>query len=1409
MNSNTASNASLHNARRKLSRVFLADRDGLRRRLSRLEQEFERLARQNAAAQTPTADAQSQPQTQASQEVAANASDENSPRSNARKNSRGKNKPTSPQISFADWERELLQLIDDCDKSIAKVERRRKSFPKITYNADLPVSERRDELKKLIRDNQVVVVCGETGSGKSTQLPKICLELGLGSRGLIGHTQPRRIAARSIAQRVADELQTPLGQGVGYKIRFNDETSEKTLIKLMTDGILLAESQTDRFFNRYEVIIVDEAHERSLNIDFLLGMLKRVLVKRRDLKVIITSATIDSQRFAAHFATPKGPAPIIEISGRTYPIEILYRPVDELKERREERENLLRDDFAKPNERNHLRRAELDDEDMFEATLLDSVDELARRERGDILIFMPTERDIFETAKLLKTHQIPGDDARRKTEILPLYARLPSAEQQKIFGKTSWRKIVIATNVAESSLTVPGIRYVIDPGLARISRYSARSKTQRLPIEPISQASADQRAGRCGRVGPGVCIRLFSERDYLGRPKYTTPEIQRTNLASVILQTKALKLGAVERFPFIDPPRTASILDGYKTLFELGAVDAQNELTEIGKSLSRLPLDPRIGRMIFAADKEDALREVLIIAAALEIQDPRERPREQQEKADEKHAPFLDENSDFLSFLKLWDFWQGLKEKLSRNQLRKVCRENFLSYNRMKEWSDVYVQLLQLVKEQKLTVKKRRDDSNAIHRAILTGLLYGVAQKSQVGAEYQSTNGGKFVLWPGTGLKKKPTWVVGAERLETTRAYLRTVAKIEPSWIEELGAHLLERTRRDPFWNRETGYVHAFERATLYGLTIIPKRRVNFGPIDPVKSRQIFIYEALVNRELDGAPPFFAKNCETFEEAEKLRDKLRRYDFMKSLDAIYDFYDSRLPASVYDATTLKSWHKKASNAERDALLAKLADFCQGDVDDETAAAFPDFAPLADGDASQMPLEYRFNPGEEDDGVSIVVPLEGLRQLDSRRLGWLVPGLVEQKIVAILKTLPKEIRREIVPIPDTAREIAKRLRFGEGSLEEIVAKEVTRIAGRTTTADDFDGERTPLELKLNVKVVDDAGKLLAESRDADELRERLGVEMNRSIGAVVDPRWNRDGLTTWDFGSLPESVSISRGGLTVSAYPGLCDPRFLTNNFSPSAPEARTVSLRLFDSPDKATRNTKLGLTRLFALANNRDLKTQARWLPQLDKMQAFSRAIADFDLTTALAELIAARALDLDSLQRLPANEGEYNRLANKGRSQIGFAVQEVAPWIVRFLENYQEARLAIEKRRGGPAKNAATDAAAQLARLTPPRFHLTTPWERLKEFPRYFKAISLRFDKWQNGGAAADANFTQELNAYWTRFSEAAERAENAGVFDVELENFRWALEEYRVSLFAQKLGTAMKISPVRLEKIWEKVGR
>ena len=1346
-------NPTLLAVRKKLNRVALRDREPLRRRLNRLEQDLRALERAES-------------------------------NSNARRRA-------APRISRQAWENGAHKLELDCDASIKRVDARRRLIPKLEYDSELPVSARRDEIKKLLRENQVVVVCGETGSGKSTQLPKICLELGLGARGMIGCTQPRRIAARSIAQRVADELRVPLGSRVGYKIRFTDNTSEDTLVKFMTDGILLAETQADRNFNEYEVIIVDEAHERSLNVDFLLGMLKRTLRFRRDLKVIITSATIDAQRFAEHFYSHKGPAPIIEISGRSYPIEIRYRPPEELALRREA--------AGLP--------APKDDDDFADAALLDAIDELARHGGGDMLVFMPTERDIVETAKLLKGHAIPGDDAARKTNILPLYARLPAEDQQKIFGKTSSRKIVIATNVAESSLTVPGIRYVIDTGTARISRYSARSMTQRLPIEPISQASANQRAGRCGRVGPGVCVRLYSEHDFENRPKYPTPEIQRSNLASVILQTKALRLGEVEKFPFIDPPYRSVIEDGYKTLYELGAIDDERELTELGKTLSRLPVDPRVARIILAADDENALRETLPIAAALAIQDPRERPRDKQEQADLKHAQFLDEDSDFLSYLKLWDFWKNLRDKTTKNQLRKACRENFLSYNRMKEWSDVYLQLVEIVRTLNLELKPRRDDYDSIHRALLTGLLYGVAAKSETTNEYQGTNSGKFIVWPGSGVKKKPRWLVGAERVETSRAFLRCVARVNVEWIEELGARLIKRVRKDPFWSRETGYVHAYERATLYGLTIVAQRRVNFGPIDPTTARSIFIQSALVERDFECALPFFEHNGRIEEEAKSLRDKLRKYDFVKSMDAIYDFYDKRLPQDVYDAVTLRKWFKEATPQERNSLFASLPDFCYvEDVDETTAEQFPDRFEL--DDHSQLPIEYRFEPGQESDGPTLIAPLEALRRIDSQRLGWLVPGLLHQRVVALLKTLPKEIRRELAPIAETAREIIADLRVGDGELDAQLARAVSRRTGRQVNARSFNYERVPIELQFNVKIVDGNGEEIAHSRDVDELRRQLGVEMNRSINSANDPKWNRDGLTRWDFGELPSSISIKRAGLTVAAYPALCDPRFISDAPNESAEATSTVSLRLFDSRDRALANSALGVRRLFTLENMKELRRQARWLPLFDRMTVYARDLKSFALEDAIAEMIANVALDLDPLET-PSGQEEYEALAMLGKTRIGLATQEITSWLERFFESLHEAKLAIETRERGPARDAALDAKRQLERMLTPYFYALYPWRWVKEYPRYFKAICMRLDKWFNGGAKTDASYARQLEEYWARFEQRDEERRANGTYEPELDEFRWALEEYRVSLFAQKLGTVIKVSPVRLEKMWDAVAR
>ena len=1305
------------------------------------------------------------------------------------------------------------------DESASLAERRREKIRPLSYDAELPIVERKDEIAELIRNHQVVIVCGETGSGKSTQLPKICLELGRGVFGVIGHTQPRRLAARTVARRIAEELGSDLpdaaernrssSSAVGFKIRFTDETRDETLVKVMTDGILLAESQSDPLFEKYDTIIIDEAHERSLNIDFLLGMMKRVLPKRRDLKLIITSATIDAKRFSEHFAAAGVGAPVVEVSGRAYPIEIRYRPPDEFD---------LEDEPEESGRNGRHCAVRIDPDERYERAFLAAVDELAEDVGGDMLIFMPTQRDILETAKLLKNHHLPGDDAARKTEILPLYARLSFAEQQKIFGKSRGRKIVIATNVAESSLTVPGIRSVLDTGTARISRWSSRSRTQRLPIEPISRASADQRAGRCGRIAPGVCIRLYSEEDYKRRDEYTTPEIRRTNLASVILQTVALKLGAIEKFPFLDPPARGTIIDGYRTLFELGALDTENRLTDIGRRLARLPLDPRIGRMILAAAEENALPELLVIAAALELQDPRERPVELAAKADAAHAKFADERSDFLAYLKIWDFWQHLKTTLSGSQIRKVCRENFLSFNRMREWSDIHLQLLRLVREAKFLPGPRRDDYDAIHRSILTGMLVGIAQRGE-NAEYNAAQNGKFVLWPGSGLfKKRPAWVVAAERVETSRRYLRTAARINPDWIEPLAGHLLGKTCFEPHWNPETGYVHAYQRITLFGLTIVPKRRVNFGPLDPLKARDIFIQSALVEGAFENAPDFFVKNQATLDEAKKLQAKIRAYDLFKGETFLHEFYQTRIPDDVYDLKSMKKWLRELAPGEERKLLFSVEELCTKPLDGIGAADFPDAIPMLSG---SVPLEYRYAPGESDDGLTATVaPKQFGELMAQKRIGWLVPGLMEGKIAALLKSLPKEIRRSLVPIPDTAREIASRLDFARGDFDEELARQTSRLAGRLVTPKDFDRAKLTPELALNLRVIDDAGKILAEGRDPAALRETLGVEVRTKLSTVRDPKWNRDNIERWDFGALPEKVELRQNQMTLAASPALCDPRFLdetptgakttgaktTESKKPGANLSGALSLRLFDSAADAERQTRFGVLRLFYRANRRELTAQADWLPEIDRLRTLAQGLRGFDFREAVGELIAADALDLEAFP-IPRCEGDFNRLASAASKRIGGAAAETARWIKPFLESHHAARLAMERNKGPLFAEAAADGRELFERLFPADFHLRVPRRWLREYPRYLQAVPLRYEGLRSGKSAADRTASAELAGYWDRYQKARERHADAGIFDAELETFRWMLEEYAVSLFAQKLGTSVKISAVRLEKQWEKI--
>lgn len=1285
---------------------------------------------------------------------------------------------------------------------------------KLIYDSDLPIVRRRHEIMALLEKQQVLVLCGETGSGKSTQLPKICLEIGRAGMfrekpKLIGHTQPRRIAARSVAARIAEELTQSHGplawQFVGSQVRFHDQTGPETRVKLMTDGILLAESQSDPFFHRYDTIIIDEAHERSLNIDFLLGMLKRVLPKRPELKLIITSATIDAVRFAEHFRTTDGlPAPVIEVTGRTFPIDILYRPpgVD----------------------------AEGEELDPEEAVLR-AVNECAEFGRGDILIFLPTERDILETARILRSRRLEGDDAARKSEILPLYARLPTSEQQRIFQKSPHRKIVIATNVAESSLTVPGIRFVIDSGTARISRYSGRSRTQRLPIEPISQASADQRAGRCGRVGPGICIRLYEEKDYAQRSRYTTPEIQRTNLASVILRIKSLRLGAIEKFPFLDPPQRSAVTDGYKTLHEIGALDRPGDdgkVTAIGRRLAKLPVDPRIGRMLLAAEEEGCLPEMMVVAAALEIQDPRERPQEHQQQADAAHEKFLDASSDFLVYLNIWNFYRHLKDTLSRNQLRKGCVRNFLSFNRMKEWSDIHIQLLAEWHEatgsrhdskrrpeyQDLTGDtEKRELARRLHRSVLTGLLSGIARREDRG-EYGTAGGARFLLWPGSVAakgRKNHHWIVAAERVETTRRFLRTVAPIETGWIEPLAAHLLQRVCLEPHWSRETGYVHAYERVSLFGLTIVPKRRINFGPIDPKQARDLFIQSALVEEEFDCTLPFFEHNRRVLEEAKTLQSKLRRHDLLLGQYARYDFYQRHLPDAVYDHRSLEAWWKEAPEERRRSLFFSLSDICAGEVDQsELRTLFPDRLETPAGTAT---IEYAFKPGEEDDGLSVLLPLEGIRQWSDDQLGWLVPGMLEQKVVALLRSLPKDLRRPLVPVTDTARSLGRELLRTQGSLEENLARAASRLSGQRITPSDFRQEELPAELRMNVKVLDPEGTVLAQGRSLDTLRKELGVRASEVVLACPDPRWNRDGVTSWDFGVLPESVTLERGGLSISAFPGLRVPETPVTRPSQSVPrDSLGVSLRLFDTREKAERATRLGLVRLFYLKAKREIDTQVAWIPKFEKLNVYAARLREYGNTETswetkrlIGELIAARALGLDE-KPLPRSEGGTAQCFETAGKRLGIAVQEVTRVVVPLFESGFEARLLLEQQKGR-FEASRQDASNAMNMLTSGNFLLTTPWLWLKEFPRYFKAVGVRFEKLKNGGEVSDRSAMTALGLYWEQYLDRLAAHEAAGLVDEELATYRWMLEEYRVSLFAQKLGTNIKVSPQRLQKQWEKI--
>lgn len=1270
----------------------------------------------------------------------------------------------------------LLKLLDE---SNARREKRQSLVPKLDYDEALPVVARREEIAAAIRDHQIVVVCGETGSGKSTQLPKICLEIGRGVSGMIGHTQPRRIAARSIASRLGEELRTSVGQKVGFKIRFTDSTGPSTLVKVMTDGVLLAESQTDRFLEQYDTIIIDEAHERSLNIDFLLGYLHRLLPKRPDLKLIITSATIDSPRFAEHFKTDQGPAPIIEVSGRTYPVDVLYRPL----------------------------RSEDGSEEIDPLSgVADAVEEVCTLGGGDVLVFLPTERHILETSHKLRGRNLPGG----QPQIVPLYARLSTAEQNRVFQPHSGRRIVLATNVAESSLTVPGIRYVVDTGTARISRYSARSKLQRLPIEAISQASADQRKGRCGRVGPGVCIRLFSEEDYLARERFTSPEIQRTNLASVILQLLALDLGLIDEFPFLDPPRAESIRDGYKTLFELGAVDENRQLTALGRQIARLPADPRIARMIIEADREHCLADVLIIAAALEVQDPRERPADRQQEADQAHAQWLDLDSDFIGWLKLWDFVQKLKTTTTRGQFRKACYQNFLSEMRLREWQDVHRQLLDMSAQFGLKTGKRKIVGQAaslphgrekrapitenpayaaIHRALLAGQLSSIANRGETN-EYTAAGGNKFFLWPGSGLSAtKPKWIMAAEMVETTRRYLRTVARIDPDWIEPLAAHLVSRSYSEPHWERKAGGAMAYEKVSLLGLTVVPRRRVRYTTVDPRTSRRLFIQHGLVEGDYDTRGDFFRQNRQLVESLEVKATKTRRRELLVDPQLVYDFYEAKLPSAVVDSPTLDKWRKEAEQKNRRILFMTEADLIGTQPTGTSANEYPD---LLDLEQMKLPLAYHFEPGAPADGVTVTVPREGLPQLTEERLEWLVPGLVANKIEALIRALPKAVRRNIGPAPQVAEQVAGKLTFASGPFLNLVAHELGQVAGEPIKPDMFDQERLPLHLKMKVRVIDRGGRTVVEGRDLTTLREHLGQDAAAPPPTKAGSPWHRDNLTKWDFGTLPPKVDLVLGGVKLTKFPALLDT-------------GESANLRLLDTANEATQQTKLGALRLFVLAEHRELKTQVRWLPNLEKIRLWAAPLAKKQtIEDQLIDLVGARAFYTSNEIPRDADSFEAQRLL--GRKNILPAVQEVTKVVHALYEAFYELRLALEQKRPPTWQYALTDLQDQLTALLPDGFLSTTPWEWLQHFPRYLKTMSLRLKKIATSGLPRDKQAHDQVSPRWQAYKERLADHRKRRIDDPELPLVRWMLEELRVSLFAQELGTSIPISPQRLDKQWAK---
>ncbi|WP_329395738.1 ATP-dependent RNA helicase HrpA [Streptomyces lydicus] len=1299
----------------------------------------------------------------------------------------------------------LAEIAQGLDEAELRVAQRRAAVPEITYPEELPVSQKKDDILAAIRDHQVVIVAGETGSGKTTQIPKICLELGRGVRGLIGHTQPRRIAARTVAERVAEELKTPLGEAVGWKVRFTDQVGGDTLVKLMTDGILLAEIQTDRELRQYDTLIIDEAHERSLNIDFILGYLAQLLPRRPDLKIVITSATIDPERFARHFGSfatvgagapddgdERPGAPIVEVSGRTYPVEVRYRPLLE-----EGGQDADRDQIT---------------------AICDAVDELQAEGPGDILVFLSGEREIRDTADALNKKQLP------RTEVLPLYARLSHAEQHRVFQRHTGRRIVLATNVAETSLTVPGIRYVIDPGMARISRYSYRTKVQRLPIEAISQASANQRKGRCGRTSDGICIRLYSEDDFLSRPEFTDAEILRTNLASVILQMTAAGLGEIEKFPFIDPPDRRNIKDGVDLLSELGALDTKQKdprkrLTPMGRKLSQLPVDPRLARMVLEADRNGCVREVMVIAAALSIQDPRERPSDKQQQADQQHARFRDESSDFLAFLNLWRYIREQQKELSSSAFRRMCRSEFLNYLRIREWQDIYSQLRTVAKSMGIHLNEEDAAPDHVHTSLLSGLLSHIGLKN-AGLEGTKEGGGKneylgarsakFAVFPGSALfKKPPRWVMSAELVETSRLWARVNAKIEPEWIEPLAQHLVKRTYSEPHWEQKMAAVMAYERVTLYGVPIVAQRKVNYGRIDPETSRDLFIRNALVEGDWRTHHQFFHDNRKLLGEVEELEHRARRRDILVDDETLFDFYDQRIPAEVVSGAHFDSWWKKQRHEEPELLNFEHSMLINESAEAVTKDDYPDSWRQG---KLKFKVTYQFEPGADADGVTVHIPLQVLNQVSSEGFDWQIPGLREQLVTELIRSLPKPIRRNYVPAPNFAARFLDSTVPLQGSLTASLAAGLQRMVGVPVAAADFDTGRIPDHLKITFRVVDERRRKLAEAKDLEALRLQLKPKTRAAISKAFEEAAGRPardgkggrtgaddaqqpagpeqrtGLTSWTIGTLPRTFETRRAGQPLKAYPALVD-------------EGSSVAVRLFDTEAEQLTAMWAGTRRLILLnIPSNPAKFAQDKLSNQQKL-ALSRnphgsiaALFEDCVTAAADRLIAARGG--------PAwDEESFRKLFDAVRADLVDVTLRTIQQAQEVLAAWQACERRLKETTFPSLLPSLADVKEQLAALIKPGFVTAHGAKRLPDLMRYLVAADRRLQQLPTN-AERDRTRMAKVKEMQDEFAWLLEQFPPGRPVPAAALEIRWMIEELRVSYFAHALGTAYPVSDKRIVK-------